>query len=160
MNDWRSTSRFPRKIQDRCLVLKLLMRELGSQEIDVKHENTLGMRTEGLHVDFAQHVNFSPCGGFQKSGTQFWLWKLVSITYWGSTSRFLKRNQSFPLILWLQICRSFNIRNSIMSKKIHQNWPLRVYTSIVQKCHLNPLTMKLQFWGFKVSGTKISLLKF
>ena len=30
------------------------------QEIDFDHENALGIRTGGLHVDFAQNVNFSP----------------------------------------------------------------------------------------------------
>ena len=37
------------------------MRVLRSQELDFEHENTLGMRTEGLHVDFAHDLNFSPC---------------------------------------------------------------------------------------------------
>ena len=30
------------------------------QEIDFDHENALGIHTGGLHVDFAQNVNFSP----------------------------------------------------------------------------------------------------
>ena len=59
------------------------------------------MRTEGLHVDFSQNVNFSPCAwncifwGFEVSGTQFWLWEFVQITYWGSISRFFKKVSIF-----------------------------------------------------------------
>ena len=115
------------------------MRILRSQKLDFEHENTLGMRTEGLHVDFDQNVNFSPCAwnwifrGFWVSGTQFSLWKLVQITYWGSTSRFLKKSQSFHLILWLKIWGSFDIRNSLISKKFHHGWPLRAYMWILYK---------------------------
>ena len=35
-------------------------RALRYQEFDFGHENGSGMRTEGLHVDFAQNVNLSP----------------------------------------------------------------------------------------------------
>ena len=49
------------------------------------------------------------------------------------TSRFFNKCQCYPMILWLQIWGHFDIRNSIMSMKIDEDWPLRVYTSIVQK---------------------------
>ena len=51
----------------------------------------------------------------------------------GLSVDFSKKCQSFSLILWLQIFGAFDIRNSIMCKTIHQDWPLRVYMSIVQK---------------------------
>ncbi len=37
------------------------IRALRYQELDFGYENGSGMRTEGLHVDFAENVNFSPC---------------------------------------------------------------------------------------------------
>ena len=38
------------------------LRVLGSRELDFKHENTLWMRTEGLHVEFAPEIAY--VGGF------------------------------------------------------------------------------------------------
>ena len=89
-----STSLFSNKIT--------YMRVFRSWELDFEHQNTLGQRLEEFYRDF--HV----------SRTQFWLSKLVQITLWVSTSRFLKKYQFYPLILWLQIWESSDIRNSIM----------------------------------------------
>ena len=35
------------------------MQLIRSQKLDFEQENTLGMRTKGLHVDFAENVNLS-----------------------------------------------------------------------------------------------------
>ena len=37
------------------------IRALRYRESDFEYENRSGMRTEGLYVDFAQNLNFSPC---------------------------------------------------------------------------------------------------
>ena len=51
---------FP-KISRSPFVLEITStRVIRYQEIDFNHENALGIRTGGLHVDFAQNVNFSP----------------------------------------------------------------------------------------------------
>ena len=36
------------------------IRVLRYQEIDFDHENALGIRIGGLHVDFAQNINLCP----------------------------------------------------------------------------------------------------
>ena len=37
------------------------IRVLRYQKFDFGHENALGMRTGGLHVDFVKNVHFGPC---------------------------------------------------------------------------------------------------